>query len=450
MRLEKEDLLEDEEREEGQEEILERANGSGFFSSFFNLLKADVGVGILSLPYALHKSGMWTGMVILCLFAVCTDICLRMLILAKREAHKIKVSEMRNLALQDEEETDEIDLKTIPFSYAAIGETAFGKFGWWLATAVLCLAMLGANTAYLVFIKENMSAVVSEHIIPDYAWILFSLFILIPFSWLRSIKWFSPLSVVGVTCVLVAVFSVYVYGILEIDPKGAGSYGIFEIKTIAIFFGLAAFSNEGIMGLSIPIEDAMKKPKFYFFLAGDLTLFIITCFYVTFAVVGLMLYGDDVESSVTLNLPDPIKSITIVAICLQLIFTYPQVLFITIRTLEPKFFGQENINFDEYGQYNLRRFFVVKLKYIWFRTSLVLITAVVALVVPHFGLFLAFIGAFCNSLVIFLLPPLFYLKICWKQLSWLVVVVGGLLMLLGCFVCGVGSTVAAMDLVESF
>ena len=51
------------------------------------------------------------------------------------------------------------------------------------------------------------------------------------------------------------------------------------------------------------------------------------------------------------------------------------------------------------------------------RTTLVLLSAVLSLACPDFEFFTAFVGAFCNSLICFVLPPLMYAALLWEHAS---------------------------------
>ena len=48
------------------------------------------------------------------------------------------------------------------------------------------------------------------------------------------------------------------------------------------------------------------------------------------------------------------------------------------------------------------------------RTALVLLAVILALACPDFGFLTAFVGAFCNSLICFVLPPLMYVNLLWN------------------------------------
>ncbi|PON33460.1 Amino acid transporter, transmembrane domain containing protein [Parasponia andersonii] len=114
------------------------------------------------------------------------------------------------------------------------------------------------------------------------------------------------------------------------------------------------------------------------------------------AILGYLMFGDYLESPVTLNLP--IRKISSqIAICTTVINPLTKYAVITspiATAIEDKYSIQNNRAIS----------FII-------RTLIVLSTLIVALLVPFFGYVMAFIGAFLSVTVSMLLPCLFYLKI---------------------------------------
>lgn len=77
-----------------------------------------------------------------------------------------------------------------------------------------------------------------------------------------------------------------------------------SIHQLPLFFGTAIYLFEGI-GLVLPLKNAMKKPEDFSRPMGVLNvgMVILTVVFIAFGVVGYWKYGEDVESSLTLNLP---------------------------------------------------------------------------------------------------------------------------------------------------
>ena len=73
---------------------------------------------------------------------------------------------------------------------------------------------------------------------------------------------------------------------------------------LPLFFGTAIYAFEGI-GVVLPIENQMRFKSELRGLNGVLntSMVIVTCLYIAIAFFGYLKYGDNVEGSITLNLP---------------------------------------------------------------------------------------------------------------------------------------------------
>jgi solute carrier family 36 (proton-coupled amino acid transporter) len=73
---------------------------------------------------------------------------------------------------------------------------------------------------------------------------------------------------------------------------------------LPLFFGTVIYLFEGI-GLVLPLKNAMRNPKDFSSTFGVLNvgMVFLTIMFAVFGAVGYWKYGDNVESSLTLNLP---------------------------------------------------------------------------------------------------------------------------------------------------
>lgn len=73
---------------------------------------------------------------------------------------------------------------------------------------------------------------------------------------------------------------------------------------LPLFFGTAIYLFEGI-GLVLPLKNSMKKPKNFSNTFGVLNvgMVILTALFTLIGFIGYWKYGEDVEASLTLNLP---------------------------------------------------------------------------------------------------------------------------------------------------
>lgn len=145
------------------------------------------------------------------------------------------------------------------------------------------------------------------------------------------------------------------------------------------------------------------------------------------------------EDMVTLNLPhDSFTSAVLILYSFGLLGSYPMQLLPVYEILEKtKLFGRLP---------TLKTFTAFKRLYV--RATCVIFTAVLAMVVPKFGLFISLIGSFACTVLVFVLPVIFYEKLhqmhpC-KKWSHRILMAFGLL-------CGIfGAAISIINIIKAF
>lgn len=161
-----------------------------------------------------------------------------------------------------------------------------------------------------------------------------------------------------------------------------------------------------------------------------------TITYSSMAVVGYLMFGSNVESQITLNLPtDKISSR--VAICTTLvnpIAKYALMVTPIVDTIEERFMYY----------FNTRKFSLL------IRTALVISTVVVALALPFFAYLMSLVGAFLSVTASIILPCLCYLKISglYQRFGFEMVIIG-FIVILGILVAVVGTYTSLVDIAKN-
>lgn len=77
-----------------------------------------------------------------------------------------------------------------------------------------------------------------------------------------------------------------------------------SLHQLPLFFGTAIYLFEGI-GLVLPLKNAMRKPSNFSKRLGVLNvgMVFLTIMFIIFGVTGYWQFGEDVKSSLALNLP---------------------------------------------------------------------------------------------------------------------------------------------------
>ncbi|KAF3539373.1 hypothetical protein F2Q69_00018840 [Brassica cretica] len=326
--------------------ILEGDNLNKLFS---NVGIDFMGVGILSVPYAL-ASGGWLSLIILFIIAITTFYCA---ILIKRC----------------------MDMDPLLRTYPDIGYKAFGNTGRVIVSIFMNLELYLVATSFLILEGDNLNKLFSNVGI-DFMGIEFGgkqmfivlvALIILPSVWLDDMRILSYISASGV----------FASGLI-----------------LASIFWVGAFDGVGFKN-----QDS-KILRFN----GVTTSVMVICFtictfiYASVAILGYLMYGSNVESQITLNLPTD-KLSSKVAICTTLVNPIAKfALMVTpiVDAMRSRFMRNKKAGGLVLG------------------TMLVASNVVVAMLLPFFGELMSLVGAFLSASASVILPCLCYLKISGK------------------------------------
>lgn len=371
--------------------------------TFCNIVISIVGAGVLGLPYTFKQSGWVTGSLALAFIGVASFHNMMLLVKAKRKL--------------ESEGNDKVQ------SYSDLGFVAYGEFGRVIVDLAILLSQGGFCVAYFIFIGENLASVVTgtdghpNSVGSDqgalsygskgtvginwqaksiYVWLLF------PFqAWLasiRSLTSLAPFSMFADVANVVAMCVVMSYDVIEVKQEGLGNVDAFTgWSTLPFVMGVAIYAYEGF-GLVIPIESQMKdRSKFGRTLAAALGF--ITTLFVVFAAFGYFAFGDSTLDIITLNLGQTWQTMVVkLALCFGLFFTFPVMMCPVHELMERRLKG---------GRPS-----------VFLRTVTILVVALTAVGVPHFGDFLSLLGSSVCSVLSFIFPALFHLHTLSGDLSW--------------------------------
>ncbi|KAH7521506.1 hypothetical protein FEM48_Zijuj07G0040700 [Ziziphus jujuba var. spinosa] len=321
----------------------------------FNVVNALFGVGILSVPYALSRGG-WLCLILLLLVALIS--CYTGLLLKRC-----------------------IDTNPLIKTYPNVGNAAFGPRERNFVAAIIYLELfavaveffiLEGDTLEMLFRNTNFR-IGSLNLRGKECFILLTALIILPSTWLRNLDILAYLSVGGVLASIILVECVLWIGAVNdvgFHERGLlldlGGFPIAASMFVFCYCGHAVFPT-----VCMSMGDRRKFPKVLFicFVTSTIT-------YGSMAVTGYVMYGEFLNSQVTLNL-----------------------LLGKNTAIKDKFIPSNNRSIS-----------------ILIRTLLVTSTVVVALPIPFFRYLMTLIGAFSSIAVAFLLPCLCHLKI--NNIAW--------------------------------
>ncbi|XP_024370358.1 amino acid transporter AVT1B [Physcomitrium patens] len=359
--------------------------GSSFFQSLFNGMNVLTGVGILSTPYAAAKGG-WLSLILLLFFAL---ICCYTAILLRR------------------------CLDSDPYirSYRDVGEASFGKWGRWIVSILLYLELYAVTVEFLIMEGDNLA-----HRFPS-----------------ASIS-LGPTRVVASLLIVLTVGRI---GVL--DGVGFHHHGtLVHWNGLPVAAGLCSFCYCG--HAVFPSVYCSLRNRTQFSLVVVLSFILCTILYDGIAAMGYTMFGDELQSQITLNLPHeaPASQFAIWVTLINPFAKYALTLTPVVVALE------EFLPHSVKGSREDMRFWGTIL-----RTLIVISTVIVALSIPFFGLLMAFIGSLLSATVSIILPCLCYLKIYGHQLSDPKVSCVGAVLSLGILVAIGGTYFSVVAIIEN-
>ncbi|KAM3686809.1 hypothetical protein ACJW30_10G030100 [Castanea mollissima] len=359
------------------------AGGTSFLRSCFNGINALTGIGLITIPYTLSQAG-WLGLCLLLAMAFTTCY--------------------TGLLLQRCLESNP-SIKTYP----DIGYHAFGRKGRIIVSTFTYLELYLVPTGMLILEGDNLfklfpnvSMEVAGHYIGGkQIFVIGSGLVILPTMWLKDLRLLSFISAGGILSCVIVITSILWVG--AVDGVGFSSKGkLFELAGIPTAMSLYAFCY-GAHPVFPTLYSSMKD-KSQFSKVLFVSFSLSTLSYILMAVLGYLMFGQDVQPQVTLNLPTSQVSskIAIYTTLVGPIAKYALIITPIANAIESR----------------LPRYYNIKLICIFLRTLLLFSTIIVALVFPFFGILMALVGAILNITVSIILPCLCYLKISGGYQKW--------------------------------
>ncbi|KAL5167343.1 Protein NRT1/ PTR FAMILY 7.3 [Glycine soja] len=351
-------------------------NSVSFFRTCLKGLNAISGVGILSVPYAL-ASGGWLSLVLL--FAIATTAFYTGMLIKRCMD---KYSNIR--------------------TYPDIGELAFGKTGRLIVSVSMYTELYLVSIGFLILEGDNLSNLfpIGEVQIAGLAiggkqfFVILVSLIILPTVWLDNLSLLSYVSASGVFASAFIILSISwtaTFDEVGFHQKGT-SVNWNGIPTAVSLYAFCYCAHPVFPTL---YNSMTNKHQFSNVLL--LCFLLTTVGYASMAIIGYLMFGADVESQITLNLPLN-KVSSKLAIYITLVNPISKYALMAtpitnaLKDLLPSTYKNRVTN-------------------ILVSTVMVIGTTIVALVVPFYGYLMSLVGAFLSVTASILLPCFCYLKI---------------------------------------
>ncbi|XP_073253705.1 uncharacterized protein [Porites lutea] len=360
---------------------------------FANIFISFIGAGILGMPHAFKEAGAIEGSVIMAIIGTLSVKAMLLIIDCKNKITWKKLDHLQNgsvissegsVALEEKEllmtveNGDTVSMDKIKeeiqshhheIDYGDLGYYALGNSGRAIVDLSIVISQIGFSCAYLIFISDtlnNLFPIMNRH--------QFLMSLLPPLAILVNFRHLKKLA------------------IFRIHPQ------IARISGLPFFLGVAIYCYEGA-GLILSLEaSCASNSKDKFRTVFKVTLFLVTTLYIGFGACGYLSFGETTAQMITLNLPEgPFPAVVQLCLCFSLFFTYPIMMFPVALLLEKKLLPDGGRNSYYPGSV--------------LRACIVVLTGIVVLCIPNFSTLMAFFGSSCCTLLGFILPGVFHLRI---------------------------------------
>ncbi|CAO2179339.1 unnamed protein product [Urochloa humidicola] len=354
--------------------------GASFSRTCLNLTNAVSGIGVLSMPYAVAQGG-WAS---LALFALVGALCYYTGTLIERCMRA---------------DPDAIR------SYPDIGEFAFGPTCRRAIAFFMYVELYLVAISFLVLEGDNLDKLFPGAAVEFLGYslqgkqlfIALAAAVVLPTTWLKNLGVLAYVSAVGLVASAALTASLVWAGVAETGFHRSNTT-VLNVSGLPTSLGLyfVCFTGHAVFPT---IYSSMRNNKHF---SKVLLVSSVLCSlnYGLTAVLGYMIYGDDVQSQVTLNLPSG-KLYTKIAIVMTLVNPLAKYALLAApitAAVEEKF----SLRAGGGGGGAAR---------VAISTVVVFSTAVAASTVPFFGYLMSFIGSFLSVMATVIFPCLCFLKI---------------------------------------
>lgn len=353
---------------------------AGTAKTFFTLLKAFIGTGIMFLPKAFNNGGILFSS--LCLLSVAAISMWAFHLLLQCRA-------------------------AVGGSYGDIGQTIAGARMRNIILFSITLSQLGFVCTGLVFVADNwfsfLSAVTNgANPLGTKSLIALQAVLLIPLSFIRNISKLGFAATLADAFILIGIIYIWDYDITALATRGMDpSVQLFNPSAYTLTIGASIFTFEGI-GLIIPIHASMRSPeKFEPLLA--IVMLIITCIFTSIGALCYATFGSRTEIEVINNFPQTSKLVNAVQFmyALAVLIGNPVQLFPAMRILEARIFGHRSGKKDLW----------TKWKKNLFRTGLVFVCCGISIGgSANLDRFVALIGSVACVPLVYVYPPFLHYR----------------------------------------
>ncbi|KAK5618979.1 hypothetical protein CRENBAI_006060 [Crenichthys baileyi] len=417
--------------------------GTSFLQTLIHLLKGNIGTGLLGLPLAVKNAGLVLGPISL-------------LVMGKSPRPKLHKSFFLNFPPTTSGPKPLLNPRRGGCSSRMENVSWLRRHSRWgsrMVNLFLIITQMGFCCVYFVFLSDNVKQVVeaanattlscqvnhtnqTDVLVPSFDSRIYML-IFLPFFiflvFIPNLKYLAPLSLIANLVMTVSLILIYIYSIMNITyPIDLPKVGRF--KDYPLFFGTAIFAFEGI-GVVLPLENKMQRPQ-RFTEVLYLGMGIVTFLYISLGTIGYMCFGEHIGGSITLNLPNCWRYQAVKLLyCFGIFITFALQFYVPAEILIPPVLGRVGERWEKPVDLLLRTF-------------LVIITCILAILIPELDLVISLVGSVSSSFLALIFPPILeILAFHTEGLSPLVIIKNLIISLVGLLGFLLGTYVAVVEII---
>lgn len=394
----------------------------------WNVTNAIQGMFIVSLPYAVKNGGYWGVFAMVFVAYICCHtgkILVQCLYEYNEKGEKVRVRD----------------------SYVSIAQYVMGKrIGGKLVNIAQIIELLMTCILYVVLCGDLMFGLYPQGSLDKQSWMMMAGMLLLPCAFLKTL---ASVSFLSFWCSMVhLVINIIIIGYCLTQ---AGSWKWSQVtfrieKDFPISLGIIVFSYTS--QIFLPSLEGCLKDRSQFNSMLNWSHIAAAAFKAIFAYVCFLTWGSATKEEIPNNLNSRgFKGIINFTLIIKALLSYPLPYFAAVELLETAWFkGAPQTRFPSCFALDGE----LKVWALALRVSVVLITIVMAVFIPHFAILMGLVGSFTGTMLSLIWPSVFHLYIKWKFVQWYVIAFNSFIILLGVF-CGLnGIWTALVALVEAY
>ncbi|KAL9593481.1 MAG: hypothetical protein Q9219_007534 [cf. Caloplaca sp. 3 TL-2023] len=355
---------------------------AGTVKSFFTLLKAFIGTGIMFLPKAFKNGGILFSSITLVTVAMLSCLSFHLLLQCR---------------------------KRYGGGYGEIGSAIGGRKMRSLILGSITLSQIGFVCSGVIFIAQNLRSFLDAVspgptvAIGTKALIAIQLVVLIPLALIRDISRLGPAALVADIFIFIGLFYIWYFDISTLATSGLHpSVQLFNPTDFTLTIGSAIFTFEGI-GLILPIQSSMAEPSKFPRLLY-IVMVIITVIFTSIGALCYATFGNTTRVEIISNYPQSSHLVNAIQFLysIAILVGTPVQLFPATRIIETKIFGERASG---------KQSSATKWKKNAFRTAITVLCGLISIVgASDLDKFVALIGAFACVPLVYIYPAFLHFK----------------------------------------